>query len=398
MASVLLVGLIGLYVVVMALAPMPAVVATPNRIEVSVPVRPAIAWPTQGQAAVGISGSGVVATNGAQTSVPIASIAKLVLALAVVEKQPIEPGQPGTTITFTDADEQLYRDKVAQNQSVVPIATDEQFTEYQALQAMLIPSGNNIADSVAIRVFGSVSGYVAYANDLLITWGLTETHVDDASGFSPKTVSSASNLVRLGERVLAHPVLAQIVNQPSVTLPVAGEVHNVNALLGQDGIVGIKTGTTDEAGGCLLFAVDPGNNQPLIIGAFLGQADRPAVLAATTSFIRASAGNFAPVNVAPEHQPVATYAVPWAKPVNVLTKTVATIASPTGQAITTSVNASDLKDSTAAGSPVGTLKATTGDTATETELVLATAIDRPSIGWKLLHPRADFQAIGQRLK
>ncbi len=391
--------LLASYLGAMALAPMPAVSATPVELAVTVPTRPAIAWPSQGQAAVGVVGSEAIAEHSEQKPVPIASIAKLFVALAILERQPIEPGQPGGTITFTDADEQLYRDKVAQNQSVVPIATGEQLTQYQAFQAMLIPSGNNIAESMAIRVFGSVSGYVATVNDRLSEWGLRNTHIDDASGFSPKTVSTATDLVVLGKRVLANPILAEIVNQSTVTLPVAGELHNINALLGQNGIVGIKTGTTDEAGGCLLFAVDPGNDRPLLIGAILSQADRPAVFAATTAFIQASSGNFEPMTVAEASTTVASYSVPWDQPVSVVTKERATLVNPEGAEVLTGVTTPVIRAPTAQGTTVGSLVATVGgDAGSETPVVLDRAISRPPLLWKLTHPRAAFGAISQRLK
>jgi D-alanyl-D-alanine carboxypeptidase (penicillin-binding protein 5/6) len=51
-----------------------------------------------------------------------------------------------------------------------------------------------------------------------------------------------------------HPVISEIVGQTSADLPVAGTVSNVNFMLDQDGIVGVKTGNTDQAGGCFMFA------------------------------------------------------------------------------------------------------------------------------------------------
>jgi D-alanyl-D-alanine carboxypeptidase (penicillin-binding protein 5/6) len=49
------------------------------------------------------------------------------------------------------------------------------------------------------------------------------------------------------------PVFASIVATPSATLPVAGTVHNTNTLLGHNGFVGVKTGSTAAAGGCFAF-------------------------------------------------------------------------------------------------------------------------------------------------
>lgn len=394
MLGIALIGcLAGAYVLAMFIAPMPTVHATPVALTVPVPTRGPIAWPPTGQAAIGINGQGVVVTNGEQKSVPIASVAKLVLAVKLVEKQPLAAGQPGGTLTITDADEQLYRDKIAQNQSVVPVKTGEQLTEYQALQALLLPSGNNIADTLAIWAFGSVSNYLAAANTQLAEWGLTQTHLDDASGFSPNSVSSAHDLVLLGEKVLAQPVLAEIVKQKDVTLPVAGLERNVNSLLGTDNIIGIKTGNTDEAGGCFLFAAQPDVNSPAIIGAFLSLPNLAAALASTTSFMKTSTGNFAPVVAASTDTTIASYDVPWAKSIAVVPASVATIVSPTGDPVTTTIDLPDLSAPTAAKTNIGTLHASTKTLTADTSLVLSFKLERPRFSWRLLHPIAEFDAL-----
>ena len=48
------------------------------------------------------------------------------------------------------------------------------------------------------------------------------------------------------------PALAAIAGMPTAVVPVAGVIRNTNTLLGQDGIVGLKTGSTQAAGGCPL--------------------------------------------------------------------------------------------------------------------------------------------------
>jgi D-alanyl-D-alanine carboxypeptidase len=60
-------------------------------------------------------------------------------------------------------------------------------------------------------------------------------------------------------------------------VPVAGTVVNTNHLLGLDGDIGIKTGSTSEAGGCLLFAVRTaaGGVPVTLVGAVLGQPGEP---------------------------------------------------------------------------------------------------------------------------
>jgi serine-type D-Ala-D-Ala carboxypeptidase (penicillin-binding protein 5/6) len=83
---------------------------------------------------------------------------------------------------------------------------------------------------------------------------LGSTRYADASGADPATVSTAGDQFRLTLRALQIPGFRQIVAMPRVMLPVAGLAYNVNSALGHDGIVGVKTGSSSQAGGCLAFA------------------------------------------------------------------------------------------------------------------------------------------------
>jgi D-alanyl-D-alanine carboxypeptidase (penicillin-binding protein 5/6) len=83
--------------------------------------------------------------------------------------------------------------------------------------------------------------------------GMTHTRYTDPSGYDDATVSTAADQVRIVGRAMRLPVFASIVGTPSATLPVAGTVHNTNTLLGHDGFVGVKTGSTAAAGGCFAF-------------------------------------------------------------------------------------------------------------------------------------------------
>jgi len=69
------------------------------------------------------------------------------------------------------------------------------------------------------------------------------------------------------------PALAAIVAMPTAVVPVADVVRNYNTLLGQDGIVGLKTGSTHAAGGCVLIAAwqKASGRKTLIVAATFGQ-------------------------------------------------------------------------------------------------------------------------------
>jgi len=134
------------------------------------------------------------------------------------------------------------------------VVPGEKLTERQALEALLIPSGNNIGAMLAGWDAGSQGAFVAEMNAQAGSLGLRSTRYADASGADPATVSTAGDQFVLTLRALQIPAFRQIVAMPQVTLPVAGVVYNVNSALGHDGIVGVKTGSSSPAGGCLAFA------------------------------------------------------------------------------------------------------------------------------------------------
>jgi D-alanyl-D-alanine carboxypeptidase len=91
------------------------------------------------------------------------------------------------------------------------------------------------------------------------------------------------------------PVFASIVVTPSATLPVAGTVHNTNTLLGHNGFVGVKTGSTDAAGGCFAFRAIRwvGSKRTAITGVVLGQPGHDQIaagLAAAAAMVDRIAG------------------------------------------------------------------------------------------------------------
>jgi D-alanyl-D-alanine carboxypeptidase (penicillin-binding protein 5/6) len=233
---------------------------------------PSTVWPAYGQAAVQVGQSHVQAGPN-QHAAAIASVAKVMTAYLVLRDHPLGPGQDGPTITLTDADVADTDRRRRQQESVVPIAAGEQLTELQALQALLLPSANNIAAVLARWDAGSADRFVARMNATARSMGMTHTRYTDPSGYDDATVSTAADQVRIVDRAMRLPVFASIVATPSATLPVAGTVHNTNRLLGYDGFVGVKTGSTAAAGGCFAFRairwID--GKRATITGVVLGQ-------------------------------------------------------------------------------------------------------------------------------
>jgi serine-type D-Ala-D-Ala carboxypeptidase (penicillin-binding protein 5/6) len=235
---------------------------------------PSTVWPAHGQAAFVLAGQAQVQVGPNQHAAAIASVAKVMTADLVLRDHPLRGGQDGPTITLTDADVADTDRRRRQGESVVSIAAGEQLTERQALQALLLPSANNVAA-------GSVDRFVARMNATARSLGMTHTRYTDPSGYDDATVSTAADQVRIVDRAMRLPVFASIVATPSATLPLAGTVHNTNTLLGHNGFVGVKTGSTAAAGGCFAFRAIRGidGKRTTITGVVLGQPGHDQIAA-----------------------------------------------------------------------------------------------------------------------
>jgi D-alanyl-D-alanine carboxypeptidase (penicillin-binding protein 5/6) len=242
-------------------------------------------WPSEGQAAVAVEGLGTLGASGSETPVPIASVAKVMTAYLVLRDHPLEPGEEGFEIEIGSADVEDLQRRVALNQSVVAVEAGELLSERQALEALLLPSANNVAALLAIHEAGSVEAFVGEMNEAAAALGMRKTHYTDPSGFEDTTVSTAADQLKLGRAAMADPTFAEIVAMPSTVLPVAGEVANFNQLVGHEGFVGIKTGSDQAAGGCLLFAkrIEVDGRTLTVLGAVLGQRDGDFIQAALAS-------------------------------------------------------------------------------------------------------------------
>jgi D-alanyl-D-alanine carboxypeptidase (penicillin-binding protein 5/6) len=257
---------------------------------------PSTVWPADGQAAFVRNGESQIHAGPRQHPAPIASIAKVMTAYLVLRDHPLRPGEDGPTLTLTDADVADTDRRRGQEESVVSVAAGEQLTERQALQALLLPSANNIAAVLARWDAGSGDRFVARMNATARSLGMTHTRYTDPSGYEDATVSTAADQVRIVDRAMRLPVFASIVAMSSAWLPVAGAVHNTNTLLGHDGFVGVKTGSDAAAGGCFAFRAVRWirGKRTTITGVVLGQPGRDRIaagLAAAAAMVDRIAGH-----------------------------------------------------------------------------------------------------------
>jgi serine-type D-Ala-D-Ala carboxypeptidase (penicillin-binding protein 5/6) len=348
---------------------------------------PTLPWPAPGAAGLYLEGGGPLGTSGGQTPLPMASTAKMMTALLLLEDHPLGLNEPGPVITVSRADVATYFAERNQGESVVPVAAGEQLSEYQLLQGSLLPSASNFADLLANWDAGSVPAFVARMNTRAAALGMSATHYADVSGFSAQSVSIPMDLITLARTAMRLPVFAQIVAQSQASLPVAGVVHNLDTLLGHDGVVGIKTGHTDQAGGCFVFAADVeiGGQPVRIYGAVMGQPNALAgAFSATGALIQAIAPVLQRRTVARKGDVVAIYRTPWDESGQIAAgESAATWVLPDGVVVSRRVALMPLPPSLAAGSQVGTLTVTAPGHQADIPLVTTQPINGPDIGWRL---------------
>jgi D-alanyl-D-alanine carboxypeptidase (penicillin-binding protein 5/6) len=210
-------------------------------------------------------------------------------------------------MTATDVAD--YEAGTRQGRSELRVTAGETLTERQALEALLVGSANNIADALARWDAGSVPAFVDRMNAEAVTQGLAHTHYVDPSGIDAGNVGTALDELHLAEVVLRVPTLAAIVAEPHVTLPVAGSVSNYNSLVGRGGVVGVKTGSTNAAGGCWVFAAwrPIAGSSRLVVGVVLSQRGPDLLQAAFTAgqrLLDAASGAVVTVTVLPAGSPV----------------------------------------------------------------------------------------------
>lgn len=377
---------VGVYGFVSYRQALPALAADSAALANNVKTDADAAWPKYGQAALGVAGSGAIVAHGSEKAAPTASVTKVMVALAVLRQKPLRLGQQGPTITLTKADVASFHQYVAKGGSVVQVKAGEKISEYQALEAMLLPSANNMADTLAKWAFGSMDNYSTHANLLAEELKMTDSHFGnaDASGYAPQTVSTASDLVRLGEAALQNPVLAQIVSQPYAKVPVAGVIPNGNWRLGKDGFTGIKTGDTDQAGGVYLFSSKQtlaSGKRVTIVGAIMGAPTLPRAITDAGPLLHSGVANFRQALVIRAGQPIAHYQVPWGGRVEGVATRDVTAITWHGQLITPKVALEPLQTPLAKGDQIGTVTVA-GRTAVP--VIASRAIQPPTWYWRAL--------------
>ena len=351
----------------------------------TVPGTSRLPWPQSGEAAVSVPGLGLLGSWGGSRPVPTASVAKVMTALLTLEAHPLAPGQQGPSLTVRPEDVTLYRADLAQGQSTLAVTAGESLTERQLLEGLLIPSGNNVATMLGRWVAGSEAAMIARANRRAAELGLAGTHFADLSGFDPGTVSTPADLIRLGETAMRDPTFAAIVRIPSVVLPYAGKVLNVDSVLGQEGLIGIKTGSDDAAGGCFLFASKAlvAGRPVTIYGAVMGVPTLEAALSAGRRLARAVAAGLTVRVAVAKGEEVGFYRAPWGLESRAVAASTLSVLAWPGDTLETRLDLAPVHPPLDAHARVGTIVARLRGQVFQVAVLAEKAIAGPGFAWRL---------------
>jgi D-alanyl-D-alanine carboxypeptidase (penicillin-binding protein 5/6) len=140
-----------------------------------------------------------------------------------------------------------------------------------ALAATLVASANDACLALAEHVGGSVEGFVAAMNRRAGALGLGATRFENPCGHdAPGHRASARDLLALTRAVLAVPALAALVSRERVEVVTQGgrriAAPTKNSLLGRvRGLDGVKTGTTEAAGRCVIARAERDGTEVLVV-------------------------------------------------------------------------------------------------------------------------------------
>ena len=191
---------------------------------------------------------------------PQASTTKMMTALVALER-----GNLSDTVVIEPGDLVVA--------SAAGLRAGEMWTLGDLLYALMLPSDNAAAVVIARHVGGSEAAFVDMMNSKAAEWGLTDTHFANPHGLDdPAHHSSARDLAQIAMRGLAEPRFAAIVS--TAEREAGGRtLRNLNQLLGSYvGAEGVKTGTTEGAGQCLVALAGRGERR--VLSVVLGSDDR----------------------------------------------------------------------------------------------------------------------------
>ncbi|MGN6744500.1 MAG: D-alanyl-D-alanine carboxypeptidase family protein, partial [Amnibacterium sp.] len=293
----------------------------------------------------------------------------------------------GPTITFTSRDVGFYTDVIAQDGSNAPVQAGWKLTERQAIETTMLPSANNYAESLAVWAYGSEGKYLTAARAFLKANHLTHTTLVDTNGLDAGDRSTPSDLIALGKLAHANPVLAKIVSEQTASEPQIGLLSNTNELLGDYGVDGIKTGTTDQAGACLLFSAKVTvDGQPVeVIGVILGARTHPQLDATVPALLKSVTAGLHAIRLATKGESFATYHTKWGGTAKAVAGSTSTVLVWGKQRVVRATRVEDIRGGRK-NEGVGAVTFTVAGQRVTVPLVLDRNVLAAPVWWRLTHP------------
>jgi len=204
------------------------------------------------------SGEEIASLNPDQAR-PMASLTKIMTALLVLEK-----GNINRVVTIPPITEQIRG-------STIGVKAGELISTESLLKALLIPSANDAAYAIAVTTEGNVGAFVRAMNARAVSLGLTHTHFANPAGLDhAEQFSTPRDLAWLTKSALKKSQFRSIVGTRSTTIRTYSgtefDLRNTNEMLHfNPRVQGVKTGTTDSAGECLIVLFEEGGREYLLI-------------------------------------------------------------------------------------------------------------------------------------
>jgi len=171
--------------------------------------------------------------------------------------------------------------KAARTESGMGLRPQDKMTIEDLLKAALLESANDASVVLAEHVAGSEDMFAYLMNKKAWAIGAYHTHFENASGLPDKEhLSTCYDLAVITRYALRNQVFEKLVATRQAVIkrpgyPGGRKIYNTNKLLGSyEGAFGVKTGTTDAAGKCLIGAAQRGNRK--LVAVVLRSWDRYA--------------------------------------------------------------------------------------------------------------------------
>lgn len=192
-----------------------------------------------------------------------ASTTKIMTALLLLENE----DDLSQTVTIGDE-----LDSLASDASVMGLTKGEIVSYIDLLYGLMLPSGADASVAIAVNIGGSIEGFADMMNERAQQIGMTGTHFVNPHGLHDENhYSTAADLAKMTAVALNNPTFRTVVSSSSYTTKATDQhpdgiaLHNTNKLVSTKSsdehyyyqyAIGVKTGYTDAAKGCLIAAAE----------------------------------------------------------------------------------------------------------------------------------------------